>query len=222
MYFFFFLWCICCFVDASIHSEEATKVSSLRCFCFERSVAFLAQNPRFFFSCFFFFFSFFSCFLFFLFFFFFSCFSPPSVSPFLRFTLLLAIFVANNVFNPQIMAAGQPPQTAAKTEQGVQYMSIETDDGHLFIFDKGAAQKYSGTLRSMIEAQTVLDSAEGMLPQKRVSMKIAEHTSPAIDGILEFLYFRKKWVAPAPNWAPPKFKENLCKEMLVAAHFLEC
>lgn len=122
--------------------------------------------------------------------------------------------------------AATPTQTRPLfPSEPVDYMRIETDDGHLFIFDKEAAQRSSGTLRVMIEAQAALDTTVEPEANRVIAMKIADHGSRAVDGVLSFLYWRKRWinvvVEKIQDWPIPRENQALIQEMAVAAHFLE-
>lgn len=124
------------------------------------------------------------------------------------------------------MAATQVTQTRPLfPSEPVDYMSIELDDGHLFIFDKESAQRSSGTLRVMIEAQAALDSTQELETNSKVAMKIADHGSRAVDGVLSYLYWRKRWInvviEKIQDWQMPRENQALIQEMAVAAHFLE-
>lgn len=106
----------------------------------------------------------------------------------------------------------------------VEYMSLETGDGHLFLVDKEAVQRSSGTLRVMIEAQASLDTVDD-LEKGQKFVKLEELGAAAVAGVLEYLYWRKRWInvvsEKIQDWPVPRDKPALIQEMLAAAHFLE-
>lgn len=110
-------------------------------------------------------------------------------------------------------------------EEPVEYMRVELEDGHLFIFDKEAATRSSGTLRVMIEARNALDTVPEAETNKIFEMKIADHGTLAFQGILTFLYWRKRYIncviEKIQDWPIPRENQALLQEMAVCAHFLE-
>ncbi len=58
---------------------------------------------------------------------------------------------------------------------------------------------------------------------ERAWLALLRPLSTHIDGVVDFLYYIKKWKVGMPNLAPPKDSpQEVVQEMLVAAHFLDC
>ena len=130
------------------------------------------------------------------------------------------------------MSSSEQPKTVEKQVQvrplfstdAVEYMHITTEDGHLFICDKEAVHRSSGTLKVMIEAQSALNSV-GEESKPIVSIPIqGGHSSPAVAGCLEFLLWRKRWINVVIDkiidWVAPT-DQLLVQEMADASDFFD-
>lgn len=111
----------------------------------------------------------------------------------------------------------------ASTCPPIEYMRLELDDGHLFICNQEVAHRFSGTLRTMIDEQAVLDAISN--EKKMISVKISDHGTAAIEVVLNFIHWRHCYsdapLAETPNWPIPKGNPALIQAMTRTASYLK-
>jgi transcription elongation factor B subunit 1 len=123
------------------------------------------------------------------------------------------------------MAAAAPssstgPSSGEGGEADVEYIKLQSAEGHIFIIDRDAAKKASTTIANMFAPEIMEIASDGGAAHPVV---LGDIGTRILEKVCSYFYYKKRY-AKVVNEKIPEFDipPEIALELLMAANFLDC
>ena len=113
------------------------------------------------------------------------------------------------------------PSAPADGDSGVvEYIKLQSAEGHIFIIDRDAAKKASSTIANMFAPEIIEIASDGGSSHPVI---LGDISTRILEKVCSYFYYKKRY-AKVVNEKIPDFDipPEIALELLMAANFLDC
>ena len=119
-------------------------------------------------------------------------------------------------------STGPPSGTSGETGEAVpvEYIRLQSAEGHTFIIDRDAAKKSSSTISNMFAPEIMEIAADGGASHPVI---LGDIGTRILEKVCSYFYYKKRYTKVV-NEKIPEFEipPDIALELLMAANFLDC